>query len=90
MQVGVFSVDWALVGAVLDVLLPPNPLSLLGFLGFFFVAILLGMASHVPGGIGVFEWYMVLLLKPYLSSVSCSLLSSSFASSTICCRWSWR
>ena len=30
--------------------------------------ILLGMASHVPGGVGVFEGLMVLLLEPYLSS----------------------
>ena len=29
---------------------------------------LLGMASHVPGGAGVFEGLMVLLLKPHLSS----------------------
>jgi phosphatidylglycerol lysyltransferase len=68
MQVGVSVLDWALVGAVLYVLLPPSPLSLLGFLGFFFVAILLGIASHVPGGVGVFEGFMVLLLKPYLTS----------------------
>ena len=26
------------------------------------------MASHVPGGLGVFEGLLVLLLKPYLSS----------------------
>ena len=32
------------------------------------MAILLGMASHVPGGVGVFEGLMVLLLKPYLTS----------------------
>jgi phosphatidylglycerol lysyltransferase len=67
-QVGVSVLDWVLVGAVLYVLLPPNSLSLPGFLGFFFVAILLGMASHVPGGVGVFEGLMVLLLKPYLTS----------------------
>ena len=30
--------------------------------------ILLGMASHVPGGVGVFEGLMVLLLRPYLTS----------------------
>ena len=60
--------DWALAGAVLYVLLPPGVLSFVAFLGFFLVAILLGMASHVPGGVGVFEGLMVLLLKPYLSS----------------------
>ncbi len=40
----------------------------LAFLGVFLVSILLGMASHVPGGLGVFEGLMVLLLKPYLES----------------------
>ena len=67
-QVGVSVLDWLLAGTVLYVLLPPSGLSLLGFLGCFFVAILLGMASHVPGGVGVFEGLMVLLLKPYLTS----------------------
>ncbi len=37
-------------------------------LGAFLAAQLLGLASHVPGGVGVFEGLMVLLLKPYLSS----------------------
>ena len=61
-------IDWALAGAVLYVLLPPSALSFGAFLGLFFVAILIGMASHVPGGVGVFEGLMVLLLKPYLGS----------------------
>ena len=43
-------------------------MSFVPFLGTFLVAILLGMVSHVPGGLGVFEGLMVLLLKPYLSS----------------------
>jgi phosphatidylglycerol lysyltransferase len=67
-QLVLSSVDWALAGAVLYVLLPPGTLSFVAFLGLFLVAILLGMASHVPGGIGVFEGLMVLLLKPYISS----------------------
>jgi phosphatidylglycerol lysyltransferase len=62
------AVEWALAGAVLYVLLPPSPLPFLQFIGVFLVAILLGMASHVPGGIGVFEGLMVLLLKPQLGS----------------------
>jgi phosphatidylglycerol lysyltransferase len=48
------------------VLLPPSELSFVSFLGAFLIAILLGMASHVPGGVGVFEGLMVLLLEPYL------------------------
>ena len=62
------AIEWALAGAVLYVLLPPSGLSFLQFLGAFLIAILLGMASHVPGGVGVFEGLMVLLLKPYLTS----------------------
>jgi phosphatidylglycerol lysyltransferase len=60
--------DWTLAGAVLYVLLPQSPLSFPGFMGAFLVAILLGMASHVPGGLGVFEGLIVLLLKPFLDS----------------------
>jgi phosphatidylglycerol lysyltransferase len=67
-QVVISAVDWALAGAVLYVLLPPSPLSFLQFLSVFLVAILLGMISHVPGGVGVFEGLMVVLLRPYLSS----------------------
>jgi phosphatidylglycerol lysyltransferase len=60
--------DWALAAAVLYVLLPPNSVPFLAFLGAFLTAILLGMASHVPGGLGVFEGLLMVLLKPYLSS----------------------
>lgn len=61
-------IDWALAGTVLYVLLPPSGLPFAQFLGTYLVAILLGMVSHVPGGLGVFEGLMVLLLKPYLGS----------------------
>jgi phosphatidylglycerol lysyltransferase len=67
-QVVISAVDWALAGAVLYVLLPPSPLSFLQFLSIFLVAILLGMVSYVPGGVGVFEGLMVVLLRPYLTS----------------------
>jgi phosphatidylglycerol lysyltransferase len=67
-QIALSCIDWALAGSVLYVLLPPGTLSFVAFLSLFFIAILLGLASHVPGGIGVFEGLMVLLLKPYLSA----------------------
>jgi phosphatidylglycerol lysyltransferase len=67
-QVAISAVDWALAGAVLYVLLPSSTLSFLQFLGIFLVAILLGLVSHVPGGVGVFEGLMVVLLRPYLTS----------------------
>jgi phosphatidylglycerol lysyltransferase len=62
------AVEWALAGAVLYALLPASGLPFLTFLSAFFMAILLGMASHLPGGIGVFEGLLVLLLTPYLTS----------------------
>jgi len=67
-QALISAIEWTLAGAVLYVLLPPSGLSFLQFLGAFFIAMLLGMASHVPGGVGVFEGLIVLLLKPYLTS----------------------
>lgn len=68
LQLVVSSIDWALAGAVLYVLLPPSGLSFPAFLGSFLIAVLLGMLSHVPGGVGVFEGLMVVLLKPYLAT----------------------
>jgi phosphatidylglycerol lysyltransferase len=67
-QLVVSTCDWVLAGSVLYVLLPPGGPPLLVFLGAFILAQLLGLASHVPGGVGVFEGLMILLLKPYLTS----------------------
>lgn len=67
-QMVLSALEWTLAGAVLYALLPASNLTFLTFLGAFLIAILLGMASHVPGGIGVFEGLMILLLKPYLPS----------------------
>jgi phosphatidylglycerol lysyltransferase len=60
--------DWVLAGAVVYVLLPPSGLAFVPFLSAFLAAQLLALASHVPGGVGVFEGLIVLLLKPYLPS----------------------
>jgi phosphatidylglycerol lysyltransferase len=67
-QLTISIVDWTLAGAVLYVLLPSDRLSFIAFMGVFLTSVLLGMASHVPGGLGVFEGLMVLLLEPYLDS----------------------
>lgn len=67
-QVSVSAVEWTLAGSVLYVLLPPSELTYLSYIGAFLAAQLLGLSSHVPGGVGVFETLMVLLLKPYLDS----------------------
>jgi phosphatidylglycerol lysyltransferase len=58
--------DWALAAAVLYVLLPPTQLTFAEFLGGFLAAQILGLLSHVPGGLGVFEGTMILLLREYL------------------------
>jgi len=60
--------EWILFASVLYVLLPSSELSFLTFLGAFLASILLGLVSHVPAGLGVFEGMMVLLLHPYLGS----------------------
>jgi phosphatidylglycerol lysyltransferase len=66
-QVLLSSVDWALVAGVLYVLLPVvADLSYPFFLGFFILAQIVGVSSQVPGGLGVFETIMVLLLSPQL------------------------
>lgn len=66
-QIAVASIDWSLAGAVLYCLLPADwNLSFLHFLGFFLFAQIAGLLSQVPGGLGVFETLMVLLLPPEL------------------------
>jgi phosphatidylglycerol lysyltransferase len=55
--------DWGLAGAVLYALLPSHEgLPFLTFLAVFLLAQLAGVLSQVPGGLGVFESAIVLLL----------------------------
>ncbi|MFN3076462.1 MAG: bifunctional lysylphosphatidylglycerol flippase/synthetase MprF [Alphaproteobacteria bacterium] len=55
--------DLALAGAALYLLMPHHDsLTFTGFLGVFVTAILAGVLSHVPGGLGVFEGVILLLL----------------------------
>jgi len=64
-QSAVSSLDWVLAGSVLYVLLPPTAtLSYLGFLGVYLLAQIAGLISQVPGGLGVFETVVFLLLAP--------------------------
>lgn len=59
-----------LVGVIPYVLLPSGdyPLSYFSFLSVFLVAQLVQIVSHVPGGIGVFEGTILLLLRSDLPS----------------------
>ena len=64
-QLLVSMTDWMLAAGILYVLLPdapPYPV----VLGAFLAAQLVALASHVPGGLGVFDGIVALLLAPYL------------------------
>jgi phosphatidylglycerol lysyltransferase len=65
-QIVIASLDWTLAGAVLFALLPSvSELSFIAFMGLYLLAQLAGMISQVPGGLGVFESIVILLLMPY-------------------------
>ncbi|MFC1863045.1 bifunctional lysylphosphatidylglycerol flippase/synthetase MprF [Thermodesulfobacteriota bacterium] len=64
-QMAIASLDWGLAGSVLYVLMAPfYNLSFPSFLGVYLLAQLAGLASQLPGGLGVFETVVVLLLSP--------------------------
>lgn len=66
-QILVGALDWAIAGTVLYVLLPQGEgLNYSYFLMVFLVAQTAGLISHVPGGLGVFESIILLLLSPYM------------------------
>ena len=67
-QLAISVLDWTIAATVLFVLLPEGRVPFLALLGAFLASQLLGLASHVPGGVGVFEGLMVLLLKPFMTS----------------------
>lgn len=66
----VFSVlDWGLAGATLFLLMPTDlGLTFSRFLSYYLLALTVGMLSQVPGGIGVFESMIVLLLKDHVET----------------------
>lgn len=63
-QITVASLDWAMAGGVLYTLLPPAPdFSFPTFLGIYLLAQIVGIISQVPGGLGIFEAVILLLLS---------------------------
>ena len=56
------AIDILMAATVLYLLLPPNDLGFATFLAVFAAAILIGVASHVPGGVGVFETVIIAAL----------------------------
>ncbi|MBV7413095.1 bifunctional lysylphosphatidylglycerol flippase/synthetase MprF [Aeromonas sp. sif2433] len=66
LQLLIALLDWMAAAAVLYVLLPAGSVSYPVLLSAFVLASFLGVLAHVPGGIGVFEASMSLLLAQYL------------------------
>jgi phosphatidylglycerol lysyltransferase len=66
-QIVIASLDWLLACGVLYALLPAAvKLTFFKFLCFFLLAQAVGLLSYVPGGIGVFETVILLLLSDHL------------------------
>ncbi|GJG86662.1 hypothetical protein tb265_18430 [Gemmatimonadetes bacterium T265] len=84
-QLVLAAVDWTVAGVVLWSLLPhggapgavPDAVPFLPFLGAFLLAQFAGVLSHVPGGLGVFESLLVLLLGRYVPGAT--VLGALFA-----------
>ena len=65
-QVAISMVDWTLAAAVLYALLPHDGLSFAHLLGAYMLSTILGLISNVPGGLGVFDTAIVVLLRRHL------------------------
>jgi phosphatidylglycerol lysyltransferase len=63
-QIAISLADWAAAGLVLAMLVPHEVAPVGAVLAAFMIAQALGLFSHLPGGIGVFEAAMVTLLAP--------------------------
>ena len=76
-QIGISSLDWLLASSVLYVLLPDTiQITFFKFIVVFLLAQVAGLLSYVPGGLGVFETIILLLLSEFAepSAVMSSLL----------------
>jgi phosphatidylglycerol lysyltransferase len=66
-QIALATIDLLMASAVFYVLLPPEmELKYGAFLGIYLFALVAGLISHVPGGLGVFDTVILLLLKPFV------------------------
>jgi len=69
LQILISSLDWILAAAVLYTLLPMSlDLSYPEFLGIYLLSMFAGVVSNIPGGLGVFETVIILLLSTKVSS----------------------
>lgn len=68
-QLIISGLDWCFAAAVFYTLLHSSvSLSYSAFFGIYMLAQVAGLASNVPGGLGVFETVMILLLAPFIHS----------------------
>ena len=76
-QFAVSSLDWGMAAAVLYTLIPLGDISYFSFLNIYLLAMGAGVVSSVPGGAGVFETVILLLLAGKVSGdvVLASLLA---------------
>ena len=65
-QLLISALDVVAAAAALWFLLPSGAIAFPAFVGFFALAIALGVISHVPGGLGVFEAVMLLALGQHV------------------------
>ena len=78
LQVLLSTIDWLTASLVLYALLPASSgVSFSIFFGSYLLAVAVGLVSHLPGGVGVFETAMVLFLGAYLPGDQ--ILGSVFA-----------
>ncbi len=70
-QLLVSAIDWGCAGAALYLLLPPDSgLSFYAFYGAYLLGLIGGIVSQVPGGLGVFETVLLLLLSPRIPAAA--------------------
>ncbi|MGH8654594.1 MAG: lysylphosphatidylglycerol synthase domain-containing protein [Gammaproteobacteria bacterium] len=69
-QLAISVTDILAAGGCLYILLPEADIPFLGFLVVYAVGIVAGMASHVPGGLGVFEGIILLTFRSTVSPES--------------------
>jgi len=66
-QLAIAALDIAAAAAALWVLLPAGAVPYGAFLGFYAIAIMAGVLSHLPGGLGVFEAVILVALRDHLA-----------------------
>jgi phosphatidylglycerol lysyltransferase len=74
-QIALSSLDLMLAGAALYVLMPDSlGLPFSAFIGLYVIAVVAGVISHVPGGLGVFDGILIVLLPNVTATEAAGVL----------------